>query len=483
MNLPIQELRDPQEARIFLLQGMWLSRAVAPAADSLGAALAWALEIAAAGDPLPPLGFLADLGHIVLAQDQVSPSKELASAPGLGVELARRYEDYVLGKAYGDPSFERGAGAVVAFQGRDRARAMAYLLKHVALRAGLGGAVLSPAVVKSVSEEPAETALAEGWESLRRDGVTPSLIASYERLVRRVRDLGELLGPEDLFELESGTALIEFGQRLALRQTLQAETQLASGLPEQRPRAAALREAPTNLLDEDTFPIGGYTSISTRGSIESLLHSQLAYMEETEDFDLFDVKFLRNELFYYSRDENQFFRRRRTFLIALDPSLAATRFKDPQAPWQRIILTLGLLLAARRTLINWLSEEALVFEFLFVRQKGAPPSHDPLTPERALLETLFEEQIANGQVVVEPMEAELLEQRRLRRAARSLCQTLSVSAAETATEFSDPAQGLLRVDDRRPVLHLGQQRCEPDERQDVLESWRETLAALLMNWA
>ena len=56
---------------------------------------------------------------------------------------------------------------------------------------------------------------------------------------------------------------------------------------------------PTRVLDEDQYPVGGYTSISTRGSIESLLHSQLAYMEP-ESPDLFDMKFVRDELFYYS---------------------------------------------------------------------------------------------------------------------------------------------------------------------------------------
>ena len=38
-------------------------------------------------------------------------------------------------------------------------------------------------------------------------------------------------------------------------------------------------EVPTRILDEDIYPVGGFTSLSNRGSIESLLHSQLAYME------------------------------------------------------------------------------------------------------------------------------------------------------------------------------------------------------------
>ena len=78
--------------------------------------------------------------------------------------------------------------------------------------------------------------------------------------------------------------------------------------------------------------------------------------------DLFDVKFLRDELYYYSRDENQFLRRRRAFLFCLYPDLVKARFKDPDLPAQRIVLILGLLLTAVKKLSEWLSTDALKFE-------------------------------------------------------------------------------------------------------------------------
>ena len=82
---------------------------------------------------------------------------------------------------------------------------------------------------------------------------------------------------------------------------------------------AGRREVPTRVLDEDTYPVGGFTSLSTKGTVESLLQSQLAYMEREPELrpDLFDVKYVRDELYYYSRDENQFLRRRRTFVFCL----------------------------------------------------------------------------------------------------------------------------------------------------------------------
>src|SRR5205823_708521 len=128
--------------------------------------------------------------------------------------------------------------------------------------------------------------------------------------------------------------------------------------------------------DEDQYPVGGYTSLATRGSIESLLHSQLAYMEE-EKPDLFDVKFVRDELFYYSRDENQFLRRRRAFVFVLRPELVAARYfvipPDPASARSRntalqgIVLVAALMLALVRRLEEWLSSDALRFELLFVK--------------------------------------------------------------------------------------------------------------------
>src|SRR5436309_12880096 len=120
-------------------------------------------------------------------------------------------------------------------------------------------------------------------------------------------------------------------------------------------------------------------------------------MDTDERPDLFDVKFVRDELLYYARDENQFLRRRRTFVFALFPDLVHTRFKDAGLPWQRGVLLLALLVVAVRKLSEWLSTDALVFEFCALTDGEA----DPLAPECDLLKTLLREPIANGPVSVE----------------------------------------------------------------------------------
>src|SRR6516225_5123045 len=58
------EIRDLEQARRFVLQGLWWQRVVPPSAGRVREVLEWAKEVASAGQPLPPVGFLADVGHV-----------------------------------------------------------------------------------------------------------------------------------------------------------------------------------------------------------------------------------------------------------------------------------------------------------------------------------------------------------------------------------------------------------------------------------
>src|SRR5215217_5498262 len=99
-------LRDPDEAQRFLLQGLWLQRAVPVAAANVRHVLEWALEIAAGGQPLPPVGVVADLGHAAFGADRdPRAGREPLATLGLPPALMRTYEDHVLGKVYADWSF------------------------------------------------------------------------------------------------------------------------------------------------------------------------------------------------------------------------------------------------------------------------------------------------------------------------------------------------------------------------------------------
>ncbi len=477
----IHEIHDTVEARRFLAQGFWLQRADLPRAETVGPALRWTMELASGGEPIPPIGFVADVGHLVFGQGHnLQTGRGMPEIPGWPAGLARSFEDLVLGKLDADGTMVRAADALARYRGRDRDRGLAFLLEQLRRRARFGGVLLNPAVIKAAMELLPEEFLNSGWESLAGEGLMPLLPALYSDLIAAVRDAPEALGPEDVFELEHGTALAAFSQRVALRQVVQSAAELASEISQDKPRMISRRhEVATRILDEDTYPVGGFSSISTRGSIESLLHSQLAYMEPTERPDLFDIKYVRDELLYYARDENQFLRRRRTFLIVLDPSLTLARVKDVELPRQRIILALGLLVALVQRLTEWLCEEAIVFEFLFVRIGDA----NPLAPEQALVEMILREAIANGTVRAEGVAAEELTTRGRSRARRSLCHALIVATAERTLAAEGVAVASLRLDGPRPVLDTGEESATPAEEGEAPVCWRLVLEQLLRAWA
>src|SRR4051812_5070657 len=116
------ELRDLDVARRYVVEGLWLQRAVKPTAATIKPALEWAMEIASAGRPLPPVGFVADVGHIAFGADADHRSKEAVHVPGWPANLGRQYEDHVLGKLYADWTFERASDALRRYQGKDRVK-------------------------------------------------------------------------------------------------------------------------------------------------------------------------------------------------------------------------------------------------------------------------------------------------------------------------------------------------------------------------
>src|SRR5438270_623657 len=92
------ELRDPDEARRFLFQGLWLQRSVPPAAATVRPTLERAWEIASAGHPLPPAraemvnALIAAVRRPaeVLGPEARSELEHGTFVPGLGQRLAHR---------------------------------------------------------------------------------------------------------------------------------------------------------------------------------------------------------------------------------------------------------------------------------------------------------------------------------------------------------------------------------------------------------
>jgi hypothetical protein len=421
---------------------------------------------------------IADLGHAAFGVGRTP--KSAVPIPGWPAPLARGYEDHFLGKVYTDWTFERAADALRLYPAADRSRGLAFTAARIRDHLEPGGVELSPGVIRGLLAAPAEDVLAEGFESLSRDGVMPVLRTEYEALNSAARRSAELLTPEDVAALEQRTALAEFSQYVAHRQILQAAARIADRFPARpvRPRAGR-KEVPTALTDEDVYPVGGYASVANKGSIESLLHSQLAFMEPDERPDLFDVKFVRDELYYYARDENEFLRRRRAFAVVFDPSLTAAQFKDPELPLQRIVLIQAVIYAVVRALTAWLSHDALRFDLLFPNAERTIP----LRKEMDLFQVLFRESIGRGEVDVRPVDSEAATLARVKGLAREYqTHALWIGTARQRIDVDRASVAQLVVDGPAPVLFDGHGEIVPFEPESPVEAWNEAALSLLQLW-
>ncbi len=474
-------IRDSFDARRLLVQGLWWQRVLQPTAATVRTVLSWAKEAASGGQALPPIVFVGDLGHVALGEEwELRSGKEPLAVPNLPINLVRTYEDHVLGKIYADWTFARASDALRRYpRGRDQARGLAYFLGQFRERAKYDGVEISLGVLNTLLDTPPDEILTEGWESLRQEGVHPLLSELYGSLIEASRRTAEVLGSDDIFDLERRYALDDLSQRLAHRQVLRAASELEATLPRHKIRPLARRmEVPTRILDEDTYPVGGFTSLSNRGSVESMLYSQLAYMEPdaSQRPDLFDTLYLLDELLYYARDENQFLRRRRTFVLALAPDLVETRFKDFELPFQRGVMLLGLLYVLVRKLTEWLSTDALNFQVLSLGEG------DPLAGEQAILEKLFYEEIA-----LDVLHFHRLDPRKLSRqceewSRRSMVHCLMVGVHPSLLDAKDTVVTRLAIDGPKPSLGDGLGELNPVEGDDATHSWANALQGLLQRW-
>ena len=402
MTVRVQrELRDPDQVAGWLSTGLCLMRMDRPSERSLGRAIPWIQASISDAPALPPVGVIADIGTLLeggkLSLAEAMPVTE----PRLRAAV-RAYEDTLLGRLAADGRFEAASDALARLPEETRAEGVAVLvaqlLRHILYPEATA---VSPAVARRVLMRPQEELLSLGLAGLGpgAEELQSGLIPGYEQLVHRARHTDVLLTDKDVFTLENLTVLRSMAQRVAIHQMVDAAQLLERGLPRRLRRRPGRRGGtPTKIEDESAYPTGGFAAITNAGAMENIVCSELVYMEDTDEFDLFDVRFAEGELLFYSRDESVFLRNQRWITILLHPDLTRARFKDAELPWQRLVLVLGLLLCAVRRLHDWLSEEALLFRFVFLDRLDGPPA--PLSDEQELLGLLLREWIEKGTVQV-----------------------------------------------------------------------------------
>ena len=434
-----REIRDPEEARRWLASGLTLMRLAPVSAADVEEVMPWIGHTLSEIGSLPPIGVVADLGRLLFGAPL-----EWKPLPTTDVRLRaaiRAYEDEVLGRLATDRHLQEATDAALRLEPVWRAAAVSLLCQRFIARVRYPAATaMSPAALRRLAQRPAAEVLDEGLAALSQGDLVDELARGYEELARSARQVRTLLGDAEVFALENLAALSSMAQRLAIEQMAAAAEALEATVPHRIPRSRTPRGAtPTALDDETAYPIGGFSSMSTSGSLENLVTSELIYMEsdaEVEDLparsdawvrraepgpsripiqaggdaagragghavrsnegrspsqvddaalpphphgqvDLFDLRYVEGELLYYTRDEAIFVRSHRVVTFILPTELVDARVKDPALEWQRLILVLGLILCVARRLSDWLSDEALLIRVVFLSDAVAARPDTP----------------------------------------------------------------------------------------------------------
>jgi hypothetical protein len=502
----ILELRDGDEAAGWLSAGLTLVRLPSASADALESASAWVVATLSEAAALPPVGVVTDLGRVALVASSSQVARALpAGHPRLRSAISA-YEDQMLGRLAADPLLDAVSDALHRIPAPLLPPAVALLVGHVLERAGFEeGVSLSAGVARRSLSRPSEEILEEGLARLRGTGRIPTLLAEgYEALAHRARQAETLLTEALVFALENFSALSSLSQRLALEQAAEAAGELAARLP----RRIARRRPPTGhtttrIEDESAYPAGGFAALSTSGSFENLVASELMYMnpparagacgvaaeaEAEAEVDLFDVRFAEGELLFYTRDETLHVRERRVVTFALLPDLVHARFKDEAIRFQRLVYALGLVLCLARRLVEWLSAEELLIRIVGLDGPGDEGRGDaPLAAELDLSRLLLGEWIEKGVAEVAraaDLDAVLASAVDASRRARSDL-VLVTAGSPKPPRHPRVRAAVLSLAAASPTLRLSDDRPRPTgpEPPSPGEAWIEAARTLLVELA
>lgn len=139
-----------------------------------------------------------------------------------------------------------------------------------------------------------------------------------------------------------------------------------------------------------------------------------------------------------------------------------------------------MIVAAVRKLTEWLGDDSLAFDVLFVEESADAPL--PMAQERELLELILSEAIAGGIASVDRVARRDLAERVQSRGRRSLCHVLDVSARFVDFESEFATVAALVVNGPVPTLLLADDPPDDNEPAGPVEAWHARFATLLGAW-
>ncbi len=341
---------------------------------------------------MAPLGAVLDLlGVLVMPVVRLDEARaKLHSAHARDRELVvaiSQWMDGVVAPLATSPATAELRDALASHPPSDRTAAAALvateMLRRRSARSAEAGS-FDLGMIRRTCQLPARDVRVQAARFLVGAGGCELLRARYHTLSA---SRGALVEPGDLLMAENAPVLRSRAARTGLRQMSETSESLSRRVPRTLPRKRSRGEASTSRTrEEGSFPVGGFSSISNAGSLESVVSSELVYLNPGAELseDLFTMRWALGELLYYTRDENVATRPRTTFSVVLDGSLALARRKDRGAPCQRLTLALASIHVFVQHTLHILRGEAVVFRLVFDPQLAEQRALMALTLVREL---------------------------------------------------------------------------------------------------
>ncbi|MDP3277891.1 MAG: hypothetical protein Q8Q09_22090 [Deltaproteobacteria bacterium] len=367
--------------------------------ESIATALPWVEAQWDAGNDFLPLILVHDLGHLLLRgrEFRFSSARDLASWPEEERTFRMSYEDRVLGRWAVDPTLTEAHIVIAGMAPRARSMAISHavgLALGAPLRANSALALCNPAHLRALSQDflASVPERYEDWDERAPDPAWRQWARTQLELTLDSLPLhGRMLRPEDLWELAHLERLPSDSARMALREVNEVVSHIGPV-----PTSVSLgirrrvREVPVDADEADQYPAGGFDAISTKGTFENLVRTEVSYVgegrEESGGIDLFDVRFAENELLYYTRDESPLLDARRDVCFVFDRP-AEQRFKVPSLPAQTLVLSHAIAVTLQQDLLNIFGPSGSKCRFFWLIQSDA--DREAAREEHALLSFLL----------------------------------------------------------------------------------------------
>ncbi|MDP2340987.1 MAG: hypothetical protein Q8O67_08520 [Deltaproteobacteria bacterium] len=383
-----------------------------PVVEAVPRTLRWALHVWAAGCDEAPLWLIHDLGFVLLRGRSVRLAATRDRAQEAGddddgrLRAARlAFEDRVVAAWLQDPSILSAHVVLAGLPDATQELAIAHAVV-AALTRGLPVGTFEPGNVGALrtlqQKLIGESHFVDDDDvAARATGITAvtAMLETAKTLLAGRR----LLFDEDLWELAHLEDVPSEAARLALRTMHRTMSQIGPPSSTTLSKLARRsRDVPVDDDDTSSFPAGGFDAMSTQGTFENLVRSEVAYVGEGSSVDengvrgpdLFDLRFVEGELLYYTRDESPLLEQRRA-LVFVVVDVERLRHKPVSLPTQTLVLVLACCLRAHQDLTEALGPLAVHTTFALAGHDAAV-----VDEERGLLATSLMADIAHRRVAL-----------------------------------------------------------------------------------